>query len=60
MWAVMSDDPGSNGKGKLFFEYFQTGPSEMVHKFMDTCSCKYFWYKRVHKYLETEEKNNAK
>ena len=43
-WAVVSDDPGAMDKVKLFFrDVLRT--SEMVYKFMDTCSSKYLWYK---------------
>ena len=37
-WAVVSEDPAAMDKVKLFFEYFHTA-ADMVHKFMDPCSC---------------------
>ena len=44
-WAVVSDDPGAMDKVKCFSRCFLR-TSKMVYKFMDTCSCKYLWYKR--------------
>ena len=43
-WAVISDDPSAMDKVNIFFEHFSNLPKWFTN-LMDTCSCKYFWYK---------------
>ena len=43
-WAVVSDDPRSDGQGKIVLRYVLAAPV-MVHKSLDPCRGEYLWYK---------------